>query len=101
MVFRKNILVLFLAMGLLWGLLTQATAEGNKPYTIVRTAELKSILDHKPKNLLVIDARNSEEYEDVHIPGAINIPQRKFEQYAHLLPKQKTTMLIFYCNGVK
>ena len=94
MLFRKGVLVFFLVIGLFCGFLAQATAAENKPYTIVNTADLKSMLDHKQKDFVVIDARNPEEYEDVHIPGAINIPQKRFEQYEYLLPKERTTILV-------
>lgn len=103
MLFRKRALVLLLMIGLFCGFLAQATAteEKGKPYSIITTAELKAMLDHKQKDIVVIDARSPAEYQDVHIPGAINIPQKKFEQYEHLLPKQKATRLVFYCNGFK
>ena len=103
MLFRKSALVLSLVIGLVCGFLVQANAKEktDKPYAIITTAELKTMLDYKKKEIVVVDARNPEEYEDVHIPGAVNIPQKKFEQYEHLLPKQKATALVFYCNGVK
>ena len=70
-------------------------------YTIIKTAELQKMLDSKSDKFLVIDARNPEEYNDVHIPGAVNIPDKKFERYIKLLPEDQTSTLIFYCNGVK
>ncbi|MCI5159699.1 MAG: sulfurtransferase, partial [Candidatus Electrothrix sp. AUS1_2] len=42
-----------------------------------------------------------EEYQEVHIKGAINVPQKKFEKYADRLPLEKSAQIIFYCNGVK
>lgn len=77
-------------------------ANGQKlDYTIIKTADLQKILDSKSDKFLVIDARNPEEYKDVHIPGAVNIPVNQFEKYAKLLPEDQTKTLIFYCNGVK
>ena len=70
-------------------------------YTIIKTAELQKMLDSKSDKFLFIDARNPEEYNDVHIPGAVNIPDKKFERYIKLLPEDQTSTLIFYCNGVK
>jgi len=59
------------------------------------------MLDSKSGKFLVIDARNPEEFQDVQIPGAINIPEKKFKDYVKLLPQDKATKLVFYCNGVK
>ena len=72
-----------------------------QPYKTIKTSELKALWDSKPKDFLVIDTRNPEEFQDVHIPGAINIPQKKFAEYKHLLPKEMITKLVFYCNGLK
>jgi len=66
------------------------------PYSVIQTADLKVLWDTKPKDLLVIDTRNSEEYDDVHITGAVNIPQKKFDTYKHLLPSEKNK--IFLCE---
>ena len=76
----------------------QLTEEG---YGLIDTDALKKLLDSGPERLVVIDARNPEEYQEVHIKGAVNAPQKKFSKYAHLLPKEKSTRIIFYCNGVK
>ncbi|XCN73540.1 MAG: rhodanese-like domain-containing protein [Candidatus Electrothrix aestuarii] len=70
-------------------------------YALIDTASLKKLLDMEPADLLVVDARNPEEYEEVHIKGAINVPQKKFKKYADLLPKEKSARIIFYCNGIK
>jgi predicted sulfurtransferase len=67
----------------------------------IKTSELKAWWDAKLEDLLVIDTRNPEEFQNVHIPGAVNIPQKKFTEYKHLLPEGKITKLVFYCNGVK
>jgi len=90
-----------LAIVLSLGSFVHAENVQNQDYNIIKTAELQKMLDSKSGKFLVIDARNPEEYKDVHIPGAINIPEKKFEKYAKLLPKDQTTTLIFYCNGVK
>lgn len=51
--------------------------------------------------LLVFDARNPEEYQEVHIKGAMSLPEPRFVEYTHLLPADKSATLVFYCNGVK
>jgi 3-mercaptopyruvate sulfurtransferase SseA len=72
-----------------------------QPYKTIKTEELKAVWEAKSEDLLIIDARNPGEYSDVHIPGAINMPQKKFGEYTHLLPAEKNTRIVFYCNGFK
>lgn len=101
--FSKKGVVLFVAIWIAGSFSLQASTQALQklPYKIIKTFEFKALWDSKSKDFLVIDTRNPEEYHDVHIPGAINIPQKKFDQYKHLLPKEKTTRLVFYCNGIK
>ncbi len=51
--------------------------------------------------VLVIDARPSRKYDEGHIPGAINIPDTFFDKMSGKLPEDKSSLLIFYCGGVK
>jgi rhodanese-related sulfurtransferase len=95
---RRVFSVLFFAL-LCLGVL-QANGE-ETPYIIIGPEELKGLVDSRADTFVVIDARNPEEYQEVHIPGAINVPQKKFDSYKHLLPADKNKLLIFYCNGVK
>ncbi len=76
----------------------QLTKEG---YALIDTETLKGYLESDPEKCVVIDARNPEEYQEVHIQGAVNVPQKHFSQYAHLLPQEKSAQIIFYCNGIK
>lgn len=75
--------------------------EAATSYKTINTEDLKAWLDKKPKDLVVVDARNPEEYQEVHIKVAISIPEPKWEDYKHLLPADKSAPLVFYCNGVK
>lgn len=69
-------------------------------FQLVTTNELKKMLDTNTE-MVVVDARNSEEFQEVHIKGAINIPEKQFSEHLDLLPTDKSTRIIFYCNGVK
>jgi len=65
---------------------------------------VKQYVDIPPKpGVMLIDARPAaRKYDLGHIPGAINIPDLKFDQLApKLLPQDKNTLLIFYCEGEK
>ena len=70
-------------------------------FSVIDTDGLKQILDHGDRQFLLIDTRNPEEYQEVHIPQAVNIPEKKFGDSLSLLPADKNHLLILYCNGVK
>jgi len=89
------VVVSFVLAGRVWA------QEAPQPFAIMTTAQLQAVVESKPYTFLIIDSRNPEEYQDVHIPGAINIPEKKFDEQAGQLPADKETRLIFYCNGVK
>jgi rhodanese-related sulfurtransferase len=51
--------------------------------------------------VMIIDSRPAaRQYDPGHIPGAVNIPDSKFEQMTDKLPLDKGSLLIFYCGGV-
>lgn len=70
-------------------------------YGVIDHVRVKELVDADNHSFMLVDARNPEEYRDSHIPGAINIPQKKFDSFVGLLPSDRNMMLIFYCNGVK
>src|SRR5512137_1498273 len=70
-------------------------------FTIVTSEQLKGLLDSKAAGLVLIDARSPQEYQEVHIKSAINIPLANFEKDATLLTAAKDAHIVFYCNGVK
>lgn len=51
------------------------------------------------ENIVVIDARSPEAYQQAHIPRAINLPHRKMdaEQTKHL---DKSALIVTYCDGI-
>ena len=56
----------------------------------------------RKKGVMIIDARPKNSRFDIgHIPGAYNIPFRQFDKMAHMLPADKSTLLIYYCGGAK
>jgi len=99
---KRNNIGLWVVLGLVcfFCMLSNAQADEMKSYAVIATSIVKEMWDSKA-NVVLIDTRNPEEYEDVHIPGAINIPQNKFNQQTDLLPKEKNVRLVFYCNGIK
>lgn len=89
----KPKIVMFL-LGFMLLLSTAAMAQ----YPVIDADQLKSRMEGKQK-VFVIDARPAEEYQQAHIPGAVNIPADRIKEDAALLPKSKTASIIFYCRG--
>lgn len=53
-----------------------------------------------PENVMLVDARPYKgKYAKGHIPGAISIPFSEFDKNTDLLPKDKNSLLIYYCEG--
>ena len=95
-----KIVVLLLLLGFVLSLQVAARA-ATETYQVIGHAELKAMVDADKRNFLVVDSRNPEEYQETHIPGAINIPEKEMDSFLGLLPADRSTQIIFYCNGVK
>ena len=70
-------------------------------FKVVTSEELNALISANTPGLMVIDARTPEEYQEVHIKNAVNIPIQKLENDKSLLQAPKNARLVFYCNGVK
>jgi len=56
----------------------------------------------KPDGVQIIDSRpTARKYDPGHIPTALNIPDSQFDKLADQLPTDKSTLLIFYCDGTE
>lgn len=95
---RRSGIVALAAIAAVLVSLTPAHAAADFP--AISTDDVKKFIDLK-EPMLLIDARTPEEYREAHITGAVNIPEKGFEQAAAQLPTDKNTLLVFYCNGVK
>ncbi len=53
------------------------------------------------EDVLIVDSRpGKRRYDPGHIPGAINIPHTFFDKFADRLPKDKSSLVVFYCGGL-
>ncbi len=58
----------------------------------------RELLERVKKGLVtVLDVRPAEEYAAGHLPGAINVPMDRLENYLSKLPKRK--QVVAYCRG--
>ena len=54
------------------------------------------------EDVMIIDARPKRaKYDKGHIPMAVSIPDSQFDKMVDKLPKDKNTLLIYYCGGLK
>lgn len=77
-----------------------STAYAETQFKIVDTDQLKDMTAQK-QAFVLIDARSPQEYQEAHIKGAINVPDKKLQENLALLPQNKSLPLVIYCNGVK
>jgi rhodanese-related sulfurtransferase len=83
---------------------SEATVDKSKWYpNIVDVNFVKKYAGVPRKDgVMIIDARpKARKFDKGHIPGAYSIPERKFDKMTDMLPKDKSTLLIFYCGGTK
>lgn len=52
------------------------------------------------KDIMLVDSRPYKgKYVNGHIPGAVSLPWSEFDKKKDMLPAEKSTLLIFYCEG--
>lgn len=65
----------------------------------ITTAFVQSVVEKKIVGTIV-DSRPARKFGEGHIPSAINLSESDFdEKAATLLPADKASLIIFYCNG--
>jgi rhodanese-related sulfurtransferase len=68
-------------------------------FPVIDAEQLRSYVTTNKKAVLV-DSRTSEEYQQGHIPGAVNIMPDEMKAKASRLPKDKAALVIIYCRGM-
>ena len=73
--------------------------EEEKPEEINSVARAMEIFDNG--NVLFVDARSSDNYEDGHIPGAISLPVGQFDEQIESFLNQHPpdAFIVTYCSG--
>lgn len=66
----------------------------------VSASYVKKLIDKKA-DAMIIDARPARKFKKSHVPTAINISDREFDDKLDLLSKDMGTELIYYCGGYK
>ncbi len=84
----------------------QATAADTPEWMFHDIVDLDFVARHvavpPADDVMIIDARPKRaKYDKGHIPGAVSIPDTEFDKHVDKLPADKTTLVIYYCEGVK
>jgi rhodanese-related sulfurtransferase len=105
---KFKILILAMAAGLviLAGTFSAIAQDAKEPWMYDQIVDAAFVISKvsvpMAKNVMIIDARPYQvKYIKGHIPGAVSIPFSKFDKKIDLLPKDKSTLLIYYCGGLK
>ena len=93
MIKRRTIILLF-------GFLLLSSTTVMAQFMTIDAVQLRSYLTGK-KHAVLVDTRTPEEYQQTHIPGAINIPPDEMQAKAPRLLKDKKAPVIFYCRGME
>ena len=65
--------------------------------------QVRQLLAKSPQEgkYLLVDSRPPAHYEEGHLLGAVNMPFGKMPEMLDKLPKDKSTLLVFYCGGFR
>lgn len=61
--------------------------------------QINSINAHGNEVFFIVDARSPSEYDDGHVPGAVNIPYDSLDFFVNDLPAEKDAMIVTYCRS--
>jgi rhodanese-related sulfurtransferase len=65
---------------------------------ILTAEQLKASIDAKEK-MVVVDTRTPDEFAQARIVGSVNVPAGVVRALSNRLPKDRGTVLVFYCRG--
>lgn len=67
-------------------------------YQQITAEEAKKIMDSGEKHI-ILDAREQDEFDEGHIPGAILIPYTEIDNKAEAMLPEKNTQILVYCRS--
>lgn len=72
------------------------------PEKLMITQEVEKLVAMGPEKgkYLLIDCRPAPKFMEGAIPTAVNIPYPVFEKNIDRLPKDKSSLIVYYCSGV-
>ena len=95
----KKILIILLSLLLLAGCAPSAP-EAEKPLTYRQIGMEEAIaMMEKEEGYIILDVRTAEEFEDKHIPNAINIPNEAIGTEPISELPDKDQLILIYCRS--
>ncbi len=73
----------------------QILADAKSNIQQVSIQQVKNMIDTKEK-VILLDVRDKEEFDEGHLPGAINMSRGKLEFHIHELIPDKTAKVVVY-----
>ena len=67
-------------------------------YEQITAEEAKKIMDSGEEHI-ILDTREQDEFDEVHIPGAILIPYTEIENKAEEMLPDKDKLILVYCRS--
>jgi phage shock protein E len=99
---RRNFWLAAGALGLAWAVVAAATEDSTQSaeVTSMTAAELADQipLEQSP---LILDVRSEKEYQEGHIPGALNIPFDQLPERLSQLAEHKDAVIVVHCRSGK
>jgi rhodanese-related sulfurtransferase len=104
--FKTLIMGMLAGLVLLAGTLTATAGDVKEPWMFDEIVDVDFVISKvtipMAEDVMIIDARPYKgKYAKGHIPGAVSISFSQFDKKINLLPRDKNTLLLYYCQGVK
>lgn len=85
-------------MVLLAGCSQTGTKQQEKSYHQIPQEQAKQMMDDNDQ-LIVLDVRTKQEYEEGHIPGAVLLPLDELDETAQNVLPDKEQVILVYCRS--
>jgi hypothetical protein len=71
------------------------------PDDTITSAEVLELLKKSPKKgkYVIFDSRGYDNYIEGHLPGAVLLPNYRYQAFKDRMPKDKNTLIVAYCRG--
>ena len=71
--------------------------DSNTSYHTIDAKEAKEMME--TQDVIILDVRSEEEYQEAHIPNAQLLPLNRIEKQAQAAIQDKTAILLVYCRS--
>lgn len=94
----KKLILLFLAMMLLTACGQDKENSQGAGYVNITAEQAKEIMDSQ-EDYIILDVRTQDEFDELHIPGAVLIPHDEITEKAEDLLTDKDQLILVYCRS--